>query len=279
MLSQTGGEIVKRPHMQHTPALGRVQDSILFVPGLWNTAEVWKPWADYFALRGCQSWAINLHNGQENVSTLDCVDKVANALDYIKQEFDATPILVGHSAGGLIARIIANNNPEVPAIVLVASVGPVGISNISWPLILNLWRYLPELYIRSVNKSIRRAMAEMSLVIDASEPLSKRITRRFEDLVSTWEELILKEPPKVGRMIREIILSKIQVDKLDCPVLIIACQKDKVIPIRIQRALAAQYNCTGRDYIECSHGHMSILTEKSGSIPREVLAWLHSRLG
>lgn len=104
---------------------------ILFVHGTWHGAWCWEEYfLPYFAKRGYTSHALSLRGhgtseGAERLRWTRISDYVADVAQIVGQ-LPRTPILIGHSMGGLIVQKYLETR-TVPAAVLLASVPLKGV--------------------------------------------------------------------------------------------------------------------------------------------------------
>ena len=105
---------------------------ILFVHGMSHAAWCWaENFLPYFAQHGYVSHALSLrgHGGSEGREQLrwtsldEYVSDVAQAISLMEQ----SPVLVGHSMGGMIVQKYLESS-DVPAAVLMASAPPRGVA-------------------------------------------------------------------------------------------------------------------------------------------------------
>jgi len=104
---------------------------ILFVHGMFQGAWVWaEKFLPYFAKHGYAAYALSLrgHGKSESKGVIRWVrlrDYVED-VDQVVQSFQTTPILVGHSMGGMIVQKYLETHLS-PAAVLLASAPPSGL--------------------------------------------------------------------------------------------------------------------------------------------------------
>lgn len=111
-----------------TPESGARRHPLLFVHGAWHGAWCWQRFLDWFADRGWTSHAIDLrgHGDSPNSRSLrrtrlrHYVEDVAAVVDSL----DESPIVVGHSMGGLAVQRYLETD-VLPGTVLLAPV-PIG---------------------------------------------------------------------------------------------------------------------------------------------------------
>lgn len=117
--------ITQEPKVNPRPTL------ILFVHGAWHGAWCWKEYfLPYFAERGYISHALSLRGhgtseGAERLRWTRISDYVADVAQVVNQ-LPKTPILIGHSMGGLVVQKYLETN-TAPAAVLLASVPIKGV--------------------------------------------------------------------------------------------------------------------------------------------------------
>lgn len=91
---------------------------VVFIHGMFMNPKSWRPWVEYFSARGhrCHALAWPGHEGEpaelrasppEILRTLTLRDVVAQHREHLAT-LGEKPLLIGHSAGGLIAQILVN---------------------------------------------------------------------------------------------------------------------------------------------------------------------------
>src|SRR5215467_7446328 len=117
--------------VQHASPKTVTREPVLLVHGYFADATLWREWLPFLAHRGFPAFAINLRgrggsgNGTEHGGDLgrasidDFVDDARRAAHAIAERTGATPAVIGHSMGGLIAQRLAARG-DVRAAVLVA---------------------------------------------------------------------------------------------------------------------------------------------------------------
>lgn len=89
---------------------------VLFVHGLWLLAESWQRWAEMFDAAGyapvCADWpgdpaTPEVARANPRALAGNSIDTILAHLEVIVGALNRTPILVGHSMGGLLAQILA----------------------------------------------------------------------------------------------------------------------------------------------------------------------------
>jgi pimeloyl-ACP methyl ester carboxylesterase len=123
------------------PESARFTASLLFVHGLWSDAAVWRRPMGYFAHRGWQCHALNLHTALDDASSAAaCAESIAS----LCRSLQPPPILIGHDAGALLA--LSCSDPPPVAIVAIAPLVPQAQRRLSaapareWPQRWAAWR-------------------------------------------------------------------------------------------------------------------------------------------
>jgi pimeloyl-ACP methyl ester carboxylesterase len=104
---------------------------VLFVHGMWHAAWCWAEYLlPYFAQHGYTSYAVSLrgHGGSEGRERLrrTSLNDYVSDVEQVVQQMDRSPVLVGHSMGGMIVQKYLESH-QAPAAVLLASVPPKGV--------------------------------------------------------------------------------------------------------------------------------------------------------
>jgi pimeloyl-ACP methyl ester carboxylesterase len=113
------------------PSAPSERPPLLFVHGAYGGAWVWEQhFLPFFADRGFEAHALSLRghggsSGWEHLPYARLRDYVAD-LEQVAGALPASPVLVGHSMGGMVVQKYMHEHPT-PAAVLVASVPPHGL--------------------------------------------------------------------------------------------------------------------------------------------------------
>ncbi|MEK7501306.1 MAG: alpha/beta hydrolase [Patescibacteria group bacterium] len=225
----------------------------VFIHGMWGSSAVFNDW--YNLLNGGFMFNLIGHhpNGssEENHIALDHVsidDYVRQTIRILDGQVSSSVNLIGHSLGGLIAQIVASRRPElVKNLVLLASVPPHGIH---LPFQARYFKYW------------------WKIVTGFAFKLSLKDTKFVAGRTNVpfgWES---------GRVVREVLFGKFRVPSLRCRTLVIAGDKDQLLPPETEMRLAKLHRA---NYKEIWAGeHMLPCDPTTSEVVRdEVVEWLN----
>ncbi|KAJ0692359.1 putative chloride peroxidase [Helianthus annuus] len=169
------------------------QPPLVFVHGSFHAAWCWSEhWLPFFSENGFDSYAVSLLAQGESDDPDGSVagslqTHAADIADFIKNQTTLSPVLIGHSFGGLIvqyylANLEKDSSGNLAGAVLICSVPPTGNSGL-------VWRYL-------FTKPVAAYKVTMSLAAKAfrtSLPLCKEtfFSQEMDDnLVLRYQELM-----------------------------------------------------------------------------------------
>jgi pimeloyl-ACP methyl ester carboxylesterase len=122
---------VRLETIKEEPAHDARSTPILFVHGMWHAAWCWaEHFLPYFARHGYVSHALSLrgHGGSEGRERLrwTALSEYVSDVAQVAGQMERSPVLVGHSMGGIVVQKYLESN-GTPAAVLLASVPPRGV--------------------------------------------------------------------------------------------------------------------------------------------------------
>jgi pimeloyl-ACP methyl ester carboxylesterase len=206
-----------RPDTPHGPP-------VLLLHGIGLGAWVWERDQRQLAELGLESFAVDLpgHGDGRRVGLSECYDAVADAARVLGE-----PALVGHSAGGLVAQVVASRQPA-HSVVLVGSVpcSPV-----------------PFLPTRSGMRSFLGRIPQL-MTGRALTPGKQDYVRAGMSLLAPEEveRAVAQLNPWPHRMAVDLVLRRPRVESLACPVLVTHGLQDPVTPLRGSRLLADHFD-------------------------------------
>lgn len=237
-----------------TPVHGR--QPIIFVHGGCHGSWSWAHFLPYFAQAGWDSHALNWfgHNGSAPHPRAGFLQRgiaeVAEEVAHVASQFEAPPIVVGHSMGGLAAQKYAECHP-VSALVLLTSVVPTEVGG-----------------------------DVIDMPVDPRQPCAPppfEIARDWffqglsEDEARTYYEKLCPESP---RAVYEATRWTVPIDrvKVSGPILVVSAELDILTPPATGRALATFYGADYR-YLR-GRGHNVLLEPSWRETANMVAAWL-----
>jgi len=147
-----GGILVKEVSPLEPPP---ERPPILMVHGASHGWWAYERWLPYFAARGWRSYALSLRNHAGSYTVppgeylrLKVKDYVEDVMSVVNW-FGATPILLGHSMGGIVAQKAAEQ-ANLRALVLLCSVGPGQLGSIRDLLPIDSGVMLPRAVVREL---------------------------------------------------------------------------------------------------------------------------------
>ena len=108
---------------------------IVFIHGLWVSYTAWQPWIEYFTANGfgaiAPRWPGEADTATATRENPDAqagfgIDQLTDHFAAVIERFDAPPIAVGHSFGGLIAQKLLGQNRVAAAV----AIGPAPIKGV-----------------------------------------------------------------------------------------------------------------------------------------------------
>jgi pimeloyl-ACP methyl ester carboxylesterase len=252
--------------VDHAPGTG---PKVLFVHGSGAGAWNWENFMQQFSAAGYDCYAMNLRGHAPNpqlpelgaVVMADYVQDVRGVLREIGEDI----ILVGHSMGGAIAQMVAQDVP-VRALVLASSAPVAGVKfqNPSF----NVWFLLH--IIRTIPAMVRKKPIPLGWKVMRSAVLNKIP----EDQQRAAFEKFVPESGAVGM---EVLKGTISADLTQAkfPILVVSGNEDNTSLIAMEREIAAQQKA---DLIELDgHGHMFMIEPGWQECGKKIMNWIESK--
>jgi len=187
---------------------------ILLIHGAGGGAWEWAVWLRVLRSHGRQAEALELQHASGSVAATRLADYVHQIEDAARRLGEA-PVLVGASLGGLLA-MMCGGLVDARALVLVNPLPPA-----PWHLGMPVHDASPPVIpwgLQASLASTRRALP------DADDATCEWAWRRWRD--------------ESGAVV-DAARSGVMVERPACPVLVLACERDREVPVEVSVALAA----------------------------------------
>ena len=228
-----------------------MKPTLIFIHGMWSRHNVWNEWLPVFREQGYECVAMDLPGHREHGSDQQLagaqlqtyVDAVVNVAKAYPR-----PVLIGHSLGGLLAQLAAQHL-DLSGVVMVNSAAPGQVFPLRAVMLPGLIRHFAKwgLWKRSFRLSEWEANY---LVFNRVAPAQR----------AELYQLLIAESGRVAYAVGYGRLNlagsnRVNRDKLRCPILALAGDSDRIIPVGVSRRVAAWYG-PRMDYREfAGHGH------------------------
>jgi len=252
--------------------------TLFMIHGMSGGPWCWENYITYFEAKGyrCIAPCLRFHdvNPQEppdsrlaRTGLLDYAEDLEQEIRTLKE----TPIVMGHSMGGLLAQILGSRG-LAEALVLLSPGAPYGINALTFSVIKSFWKeittggFLPRW---GVWRSPQRPSFK-SAVYSTMHLLPKEEQRRV------YQRLV----PESGRAAFQIGLwfldrhkaSKVDEAKINCPVMVIVGKEDRITPASVGKKVARKYGAAFKVFER--HAHWVVGEPCWEEIPDYIAEWL-----
>lgn len=254
---------------------------IVFIHGMFVTPHCWAPWVERFSAKGhhCIAPAWPHHDGEPRslrekhpdpaLGKVTLEDVVSVYCDAIAR-CENSPILIGHSMGGLIVQILLQRGLGAAG-VAIDSAPPKGVFVPSWSFLKS---NLPVV-------SPLASLDEPYLMPFEHFVYTFVHTLAPEDQRNAYESSVVPESRRVAKDSTQPVAA-IDFTRPHVPLLFIAGSDDKIIPAKLNRANFARYPSDGSitelrelpgrtHYLIADAGWTQVADEVSGFIERHKL--------
>jgi len=242
---------------------------LLFVHGMWHAAWCWaEHFLPYFAQHGYVSYALSLRGhggseGREQLRWTSLADYVSDVIQAVGK-MESSPVLVGHSMGGMIVQKYLESN-RAPAAVLLASAPPQGViaatvriamrhplAFLKANLTMSMYQVVrtPQL----AREAFFSSGVQDKQVIDYHSRLQDESYRVYLDMMG----LSLPRPKRVKT-----------------PLLVLGAADDSIITPREVETTAQAYGTRAEIFPNMAHDMM--LEERWHTVAEKMLSWLNEQ--
>ncbi len=214
--------------------------TIVFIHGMFVTPTCWKKWQDYFQARGYRTlapaWpehdppasAQRARHPNGALARLELSELVEHYRQIVRG-LDEKPILVGHSMGGLIVQILLQEGLGIAG-VAIDSAPPKGVFTVTWSFLKSNWPAINPF-----------ASKDKPIYLDeASFHYAFTNTLSDGEAHAAWAAEVVPESRRVGKG-PTTAAAKIDFKRARPPLLMIAGEKDHIIPAALNRKNFARY--------------------------------------
>jgi len=253
-------------------------ETIVMIHGMWGSGWYWENFKGFFESKGyrCVIPTLRFHDMDPNavpdprLGTTSLLD-YAEDLEKLIRELQVRPILMGHSMGGLLAQILGSRG-LAKALVLLTPASPRGIIALKPSVIKSFWSGLTTWGFW--RKPFRQTFDEAVYSMLNQMP--------SESWKSIYDQFVYES----GRAAFEIGFwlfdskraAKVDESKVTCPVLIIAGEKDRIVPVSITRKIAEKYKRVSTYKEFPDHSHWVVGEPGWQQITEYIKEWLHQAL-
>lgn len=267
------------------PAAGSkgTKGSLIFIHGMWGGGRQWADWEARLGEDGYETLAPTLpyHDiaPADPPPALLGEQSLLDYADFIEAQaatLSETPVIVGHSMGGLIAQILLARGVGKAGILL-APAPPAGAPAM-WALAMpSVSRTLTgKLFTAAMPKKPHRLSFKQAAYACLNN-LSKD-QQKAEYAQWVWES---------GRVLWELGFwyldsrkaARVDPAKVTVPTLTIAAGRDRIVPARVVRSNAKRYQDRGGDYaVFESNAHMLICEDGWEEVADHCVDWMNEKV-
>ena len=249
--------------------------SVVFIHGMFVTPSCWKNWESHFRARGYRTlapaWpeheppaaAQRARHPNPKLAELT-LERLVEHHRAVVRELPDKPILVGHSMGGLIVQLLLQEDLGAVG-VAIDSAPPKGVVTLAWSFLKSNWPAINPF--ASANEPIY--LDEDAFHYAFTNTLSREQSR------AAWDSEVVPESRRVGKG-PTTGAAKIDFSRARAPLLMIAGEKDHIIPAGLVGKNFARYGQAAPTELKTFGGRDHFLIGSEGwlEIADFVLDWL-----
>ena len=250
------------------------QPPLLFIHGLWGRPQNWDALAAHFRALGhvAAAPALPWHDRDPQEPPIALLgqtglDDYVAAMEEVARGFSAPPVLVGHSAGAVIAQRLAERMP-VAGVALLAPAPSAGMFGFSGSVLRALIGILitPGWWKAPVRMDVTRARQAVFNMVPREEADAELAQWQWESGRALFELVMPWADRHHGALVHH--------EKLHVPALVMVGEQDQLTPVRVARATARRLP-GAVDYREIAGaGHWLFADSLHGELVRELELFL-----
>ena len=251
-----------------------MSETIVMIHGMWGGAWYWENYAGYFEEKGyhCIRPTLRFHDMEPNkvpnpqLGTTSLLD-YAEDLEKEIRKLDTTPILMGHSMGGLLTQILGSRG-LAKVLVLLTPASPHGIMALTPSVIRSFWSALTKwgFWRKPHRQTFNEAVYSMLHLLPGEEQKETFDKFVYESGLAAYEIGFWLFDSKRA--------SKVDESKVTCPVLVVAGTEDRITPASVVRKVAQKYKAVSTYKEFANHAHWVIMEPGWEEIAEYILDWL-----
>lgn len=251
-----------------------MSETIVMIHGMWGGAWYWENYAEYFEEKGyhCIRPTLRFHDMEPNevpnpqLGTTSLLD-YAEDLEKEIRKLDTTPILMGHSMGGLLTQILGSRG-LAKILVLLTPASPHGIMALTPSVIRSFWSALTKwgFWRKPHRQTFNEAVYSMLHLLPGEEQKETFDKSVYESGLAACEIGFWLFDSKRA--------SKVDESKVTCPVLVVAGAEDRITPTSVVRKVAQKYKAVSTYKEFANHAHWVIMEPGWEEIAEYILDWL-----
>jgi pimeloyl-ACP methyl ester carboxylesterase len=252
-----------------------VSETIFMVHGMFCAPWVWDNFRTFFEAQGyrCITPTLRFHD-MDTQAAPDPRLGTTSLLDYAQdleaeiRELATQPIVMGHSMGGLLAQILGSRGLG-RALVLLNPAPPYGNRVFLNPAVLRgFWSALTTwgFWKRPARQTFAEAVYLLLHLMPAHEQRETYDKFVYESGRAACELAFWFADPKEA--------AQVVPSKVDCPVLVVAGTKDRIVSPSISRWVAARYEAVATYREFENHAHWVVAEPGWRDVAEYVAGWL-----
>ncbi|MGD2249749.1 MAG: alpha/beta fold hydrolase [Candidatus Methanofastidiosia archaeon] len=254
-----------------TPESNPHEPPILFIHGMYHGAWCWENFLPYFARHGYISHAVSLrgHGASEKSEPLKwaSIDDYVEDVTQVIHDLHISPVLVGHSMGGMVVQKYLQNN-DTPAAILLGSAYPSG-PKYGINRVLKVMFHFP--------RETLKARVTLNLLPIVNE-VSRYKTLFFSDNVpeKDLQSYVSRINDESLRAAAEMIYGRINPELVSTPLLVLGAANDFLVSPKEIEATARVYKTTHKIFPGMAHNMM--LETNWQKVADYMITWLKNKL-
>ena len=248
--------------------------TIVMIHGMMGGAWCWEEYRSYFEDKGynCVTPTLRFHDvdpdspPNPDLGTTSLVDYAQDLTQEI-EKLGESPILMGHSMGGLLAQILGSRG-LAEALVLLTPAAPAGINMLTPTVIRTFWS-------AQTQWGFWRKPFRLPLEVVSHSALQLFTPAGQKDLYSKFVYESGRAATEIGYwFLYRRGASRVDESRITCPVLVVAGGRDRMTPHTIVRRVADKYRAVSTYRLFADHSHQVISEPGWEEVAEYVANWL-----